>query len=171
MRFLKYIWIILIVFSCKNNSAIKPEKPDNLIPEDKMVNVLYDMALISAAKGANKKLLENNGIFPETYIYTKHGIDSLQFAKSNAYYAHDLDTYEDMYARVKSRLEKDKQQYTIQAEADKERRDSIAKSRRSRQDSVNRNRPLNLKSDTLRGRTRVISPLKTTDSSKISTRQ
>ena len=54
--------------------------PDNLISaEEKMVDILYDMSLISVSKGINKRILENNGMKPKKYILKKYNIDSLQF--------------------------------------------------------------------------------------------
>ena len=111
MKQLKYILLIVLIISCKNNSIDKPKKPDNLIPKDSMVEILYDISLVSSAKGVNKKLLENKGLVPEDYIYKKHNIDSLQFALSNEYYAFNLDTYEDIYNSVKLKLEEDKKHF------------------------------------------------------------
>ncbi len=39
-------------------------------------------------------------------MYEKHGIDSLQLAKSNEYYAKNYDRLESIYKRVKVNLEK-----------------------------------------------------------------
>ena len=82
----------------------KPDKPKNLLSEDQMVAVLVDMAIVSSAKGINKKKLEDNGIVPDEYIYKKNNIDSTIFAESNAYYAFDIETYNDIYAKVKDSL-------------------------------------------------------------------
>jgi len=73
-----------------------------------MVSILYDMSILTASKGVNKKLLEENGILPEDFVYEKYGIDSLQFALSNEYYAYNLDTYEGIFNDVKQRLAKEK---------------------------------------------------------------
>ena len=48
-----------------------------------MADILIDMALLTSAKGINKKKMENNGIIPENFILEKHKIDSMQFAESN----------------------------------------------------------------------------------------
>ena len=63
----KLIYIFLIFYSC---GSITEEnvKPNNLIPEDKMIDILYDMSLISVSKGINKRILENNGMKPKKYI-------------------------------------------------------------------------------------------------------
>ena len=78
----KLIYIFLIFYSC---GSITEENviPNNLIPEDKMIDILYDMSLISVSKGINKRILENNGMKPKKYILKKYNIDSLQFVVSN----------------------------------------------------------------------------------------
>lgn len=128
--------ILLLAFSCKDNKIDRPPKPDNLLSKDQMVEVLYDMALISSAKGINKKILENKGVAPEQYVYQKHNIDSLQFAQSNNYYAFDLKTYQALYNRVRAKLQKDKQRFRAELEEDKRIQDSISERNRRRRDSI-----------------------------------
>jgi len=130
MKYLKVILVLLLFLACKNNEVIVPEKPDNLLSEDKMVEVIYDMSILSAAKGVNKKLLEKEGIEPESYIYKLHDIDSLQFARSSNYYTYDLKTYERIYAKVKQRLQKDKVEFDTLVKQEKRRNDSIGKTKR-----------------------------------------
>jgi len=137
MKQLKYFLLIVLIISCKNNSIDKPKKPDNLIPKDSMVEILYDISLISSAKGVNKKLLENKGIVPEDYIFKKHNIDSLQFALSNEYYAFNLDTYEDIYNSVKLKLEEDKKHFQTIVFVEQKEKDSLNKIKR-KQDSIKR---------------------------------
>lgn len=137
MKQLKYILLIVLIISCKNNSIDKPKKPDNLIPKDSMVEILYDISLVSSAKGVNKKLLENNGLVPEDYIYKKHNIDSLQFALSNEYYAFNLDAYEDIYNSVKLKLEEDKKHFQTIIFVEQKEKDSLNKIKR-KQDSIKR---------------------------------
>ncbi|WP_272022228.1 DUF4296 domain-containing protein [Olleya namhaensis] len=100
---LLYSFIVLFFVSCYG--VQKPEKPANLLSEDKMVDVLLDLTIMSSAKGINKRELENRGIVPDTFIYNKHKIDSAQFANSNNYYAYDIEKYNEMYVTVKKRLE------------------------------------------------------------------
>lgn len=83
--------------------------PDNLISEEKMVDVIYEMTLISVSKGVNRRILENNGVIPEKYIFEKYNIDSLQFVLSNEFYSNDLNKYLDIYNRVKEKLQENKQ--------------------------------------------------------------
>jgi ABC-type Zn uptake system ZnuABC Zn-binding protein ZnuA len=141
MRKLSVLFLLsLLVVACDNTG--KPKKPKNLISEDKMEAVLYDLYIINAAKGVNRKLLETNGFFPETYVLTKHKIDSVQFADSNAYYAFDTDSYKTIVENVKERLEKDKKSFEelqkIEGREAKRKRDSLDKIKQRKIDSINK---------------------------------
>ena len=100
----KLIFIFLFLFSC-GFPVEKKEVPDNLISEEEMINILYDMSLISVSKGINKRILENNGMKPKKYILKKYDIDSLQFVTSNEYYSKDLERYLSIYEEVLNKLE------------------------------------------------------------------
>ncbi len=108
MNKLQRIIILCLVFSCNNTLNQNNKPPENLISKEKMVDIIYDMTLINVAKGVNKSILENNGITPEQYLFNKHSIDSMLFAKSNEYYSYDLKTYQTIYDNVKIKLEKNK---------------------------------------------------------------
>ena len=83
--------------------------PVNLISEDKMIEILYDMSLISVSKGINKRIIENNGMKPKKYILKKHNIDSTQFVASNEYYSKDLETYLSIYEEVLNKLQSNRE--------------------------------------------------------------
>lgn len=139
MKNLIAIFIVLIFLGC--NSAIeKPNKPDNLISEAKMVDIMYDVYLLNAAKGVNKKILEKNGIMPEKYVFEKYGIDSVQFVNSNNYYAYDTKTYESILERIKIKLSTEKKKYEAIEEAEEQdrarRADSLMDVRKRQKDSV-----------------------------------
>lgn len=130
----------LLVMACDSSGKI--EKPDNLIPEEKMSNILYDLYIINAAKGINRKLLEKNGFVPETYVLTKYSIDSTQFADSNKYYAYKTEAYKVIVEEVKARLEKEKEEYEELRKKEslttKTKRDSIKKQGNKEKDSIKR---------------------------------
>jgi len=138
-----YLFLMLLLVSCGGEGKKRIKKPDNLISKDKMVDVIYDMSLISAAKGVNRKLMEQKGVHPVKYIYEKFAIDSTQFAQSNEYYAFDLDAYEEIYKKVKGKLEKDKKHYSEVVQVEDKERDSINKERRKTRDSLKEQRDLN----------------------------
>jgi hypothetical protein len=125
-----------LFWACNDNSVNRPEKPDNLLSEKEMVNIIYDMSIISGAKGVNKKLIEREGIKPESYIYELHNIDSLQFLESNNYYAYDLKAYKRIYSAVRKKLEKDKVKYDTLAKKEKQKLDSINKLKRDQRKKI-----------------------------------
>lgn len=97
----------LTIISCQD--VKKPEAPDNLIDKDKMVEVLSESYLMNAARSIANRDISNRGIKLDSIIYSKFNIDSLQFAKSNAYYSADLDTYKEIFLKVQQNLIKEKE--------------------------------------------------------------
>lgn len=128
MRIVVGIFITLVLVSC--HKVKKPPKPDNLIPEKEMVNILVDISLLRSAEGANKTKIERKGYNIESYVYERHNIDSVQFTLSNEYYSYDLDTYQSIYQEVEDSLISLKEFY-------QNKRDSIMEGRKSKKkDSV-----------------------------------
>ena len=128
-----------LLLSCEKS---KIKKPENLISKSQMVDVMVDMTKLSSARGLKKDVLDKNGILPEDYIYKKYNIDSLQFAMSNEYYAHDVEATKDIYARVKRRLEKERDGYKKLQEQElnvKRGKDSLRRAAKNRvKDSIKR---------------------------------
>lgn len=125
---MKHFFYILIFFSLMGcNSVDRPKKPKDLIPKNKMSEIMYDLYILNAAKGVNKKVLELNGIMPSDYVYKKYGIDSLQFAQSNTYYAYDTEVYAALVESVKANLEREKELYEKLTNEEQKVKDSIRK--------------------------------------------
>ena len=110
---------MLMLSSCAEELV---EKPDNLIPEDKMVAVIKEMAIVNAAKATNLSKLRENGVEPTSFIFKKFEIDSAQFVDSDRYYASKPLQYENMYKKVESDLEDQR----LKLEAEKKIRDSLS---------------------------------------------
>lgn len=98
------VLMLLLLLSCQSGA----EKPDNLIGDEVMVDIFYDLALIDGMRSHNPMALETYDITPHEYIYKKYKIDSLQFAHSNRYYAADIEKYKRMYEQVSTRIEQNK---------------------------------------------------------------
>lgn len=96
---------ILTFLGCKEDVV---KQPKHLIEKSKMVNIMYDLALLEAIKYQNPAVLDSNQIHPKQFIYKKYGVDSLQLAQNNLYYASDYKNYKIMYEEVVKRIEKDK---------------------------------------------------------------
>ena len=139
----KLIYIILIFYSCGSLNE-ENAKPNNLIPEDNMIDILYDMSLISVSKGINKRILENNGLKPKKYILKKYNIDSLQFVVSNEYYSKDLETYLSIYEEVLNKLQLNRE--IIIDSIENYKKDRAKRSQEINLESPSNNKLTNLKS-------------------------
>lgn len=134
----KYRIAILVSFLVTACGEKLLEKPENLIPQDQMVLILRDMALVNAAKGVNLGILKDNGVEPTSYVFEKYGIDSAQFVISDRYYASLPMEYEAIYTKVEASIEAKR----IELEQEKKILDSLKllenkKSREAILDSIN----------------------------------
>jgi hypothetical protein len=96
---------ILALLGCKEDLV---KKPDRLIEKSKMMDIMYDLALLEAIKYQNPAVLDSNQIRPKQFIYKKYKIDSLQLAQNNRYYAADYKSYKVMFESVVKRIENEK---------------------------------------------------------------
>lgn len=102
MKYLCLFLVGIVFFSCTDKVI---EKPDNLIPEDDMVNIYFDMSLFNASLNSGYDKFSEHSIAPTDYIYNKYEIDSLQLVVSGHYYAAKPALYEKIYERVEERLD------------------------------------------------------------------
>ena len=105
------IGAILCLWAC----SIGPEKPKKFIEEDKMIAILYDIAVIDAIKSYNLNTTHDFPVNTSVYIYKKYEVDSLQFAQNNQYYAADLPHYKKMFEKINQQLEVEKKKYEAAA--------------------------------------------------------
>lgn len=96
---------ILALLGCKEDLV---KKPDRLIEKSKMMDIMYDLALLEAIKYQNPAVLDSNQIRPKQFIYKKYKIDSLQLAQNNVYYASDYKSYKVMFESVVKRIANEK---------------------------------------------------------------
>ena len=102
---MKYWLIFILAFSMVSCQNVKyPEKPKNLIPKDKMAEVLTEAYLANAARSIDNKSMLANGALIDSLLYAKFGIDSLQFLKSNDYYATNVNAYMEIFEKVEANL-------------------------------------------------------------------
>lgn len=121
MKKISFLLVFVLLFSCAEELI---EKPDNLISEDKMATIFYDLAIVNAAKNTSNDILKKNNIESMNYIFTKHDIDSIQFVKSDVYYASKPAVYREIYQKVETRL-KDIKDGKEEEKNNKRKQDSI----------------------------------------------
>jgi hypothetical protein len=98
-----YLLLTVLFLGCQD--VDRPEKPDDLISEEEMVNILTDVYIANAARSVNNRALRERGLKLDSAIYRKYNIDSVQFAKSNAWYTSSLNTYNAIFKQVQQKLE------------------------------------------------------------------
>lgn len=109
------------------------QKPDDLIPQEKMTQLLYDLAILNAAKSTNSAILEVHFDSPTNFLFEQYGVDSLQFVKSDIFYASQPLVYEAIYKEVAAKLDKEKSKIE---EVRKMKNDSLAAKSRKLKDSL-----------------------------------
>ena len=115
--------LILSILGCQN--VERPEKPKNLISKEKMVDVLTEAYLANAARSVNNQAIIDKGIQVDSLIFKKFEVDSVQFAKSNDYYAADINMYLDIFQKVEARLVAMEKKLDSIRDMDRKRKDSV----------------------------------------------
>lgn len=125
-----FLLVFLMVVSCAEKVV---EEPDNLIPKEKMVDILHDLAILNATKTTIGAKLDESGIDVMEFLYQKYQIDSTQFSESDLYYASLPLEYQAIYTEVETKL--DTRQKAVE-EATEKKNDSIRKANEKRSDSI-----------------------------------
>lgn len=149
MKALAFILLFLLLLMSGCQDVQKTPKPDNLITQDKMVDVLTEIAILHGARSYNKNLLEEKGIDPSRYIYEKYSIDSVQFARSNDYYSENVKQYQEIYSKVKERLEALRVEYDTIREREERRKDSLKELELKERDTLSRDSIRKIRRDSL----------------------
>lgn len=76
---------IMLLVSCDND--FKAPEPDHLIEQKTMEDILFDIKLLKAAKSKNYKILMDNNVQVDAYIYDKYKLDSITLRQNMSYYA------------------------------------------------------------------------------------
>jgi hypothetical protein len=94
------VLLLLITIGC-NQSPI--EKPEVLIAEETMIEILYDVALIQASKGHKPRVIDSS-INVNTFIFEKYKIDSITFSQNQKFYAANAKEFKKMYEKVTEKI-------------------------------------------------------------------
>jgi len=113
--------VLFLVSACAEKVI---EEPENLIPKDKMSDILHDLAVLNATKASAENSFKESGIDIMEFLYKKYDIDSTQFSQSDLYYASIPLEYQSLYETVKRKLDNQAQ---IMEDSAKARNDSVRK--------------------------------------------
>ena len=133
MKNLFVILFALLLTSCGEKLL---DKPEDLIPKDKMINILKDITILNSARSTSVTVLHDHKIEPTTFVFSNYGVDSLQFVTSDRYYASLPNEYEAMYVEIEKQLDNQKEQMS---EA-KKIKDSLDLERNLKKSQLKRNK-------------------------------
>ncbi len=148
-KYLIIILLSLVLINCTSNTII--EKPENLIPKEKMVDLLTDMFLASGARNI-KNINDDRKVEYFPLVFEKHHIDSIQFRESSYYYISKIDEYDAILQEVDNRLRKLRTQYELEIEVQDsiKRNDTIDKRIDSSKVPIKINRNIDKRLDSIR---------------------
>ncbi len=78
--------------------------PENLISEEKMESIIFDIMILNASSSYDLKI--DNNMISDELIFRKHDIDSAQFYDSELYYSKNPRIQLNIYSNVKRRIQK-----------------------------------------------------------------
>jgi len=124
------LWISFLVTACAEKVI---EEPENLIPKDKMADILHDLAILNSTKATASNKFDDSGIDIMEFLYKKYDIDSVQFTQSDLYYASIPLEYQSLYETVEKKLDS---QAKIMEETAKAKNESVRKASAAKKDSI-----------------------------------
>lgn len=102
---MKKLFIILLIVSffgsCNDNPV---PKPNNLLTEEQMVDILYDIAILQATGSSNEIGSKNDRQKIDAYIFEKYKIDSVVYTQNQKYYASNTKQYKKIHQKVVDRI-------------------------------------------------------------------
>lgn len=96
---------ILAILLCVSCSEPLKQPPENLVPQEKMLEIYYDLAVLTALNNMTPATLKNQNIEMMQYLYDKYEIDSITLSQSNTYYASLPDVYDKMFDSIQIKLQ------------------------------------------------------------------
>jgi len=102
-HFILFLVLILLLFGCKKTELIP--KPNHLIDEEKLVLMMYDLAVIDAIKAQSIPSNPYNQLKAKAFLLRKYHVDSLTYSSSVKYYAADPEKFKMICESVKKKLD------------------------------------------------------------------
>jgi len=107
MKKVIFIYIAILLVSCNDKPV---QKPDNLLDQEVMENILYDMAILQATQSFKHKILLDKNVKASEYIYKKYAIDSATYFQNYKYYASDIKSFKKIYHNINKKIQENKKE-------------------------------------------------------------
>lgn len=99
-----YLIALFAVSACSSGNTTSTAKPDWVLDEDKMVDIIVDMRIADAAVYSNTNKPPRDKKKDWAFIMKKHHVSDSVFRKSHDYYSEHPDEAEKIYERVIDKL-------------------------------------------------------------------
>lgn len=105
--------LVIVLMAC--NEVHKSPKPDKLLSQESMIDIMYDIRVMNAAQSKNYKKVKDSSVFIDKFIYHKYKIDSIILRQNLDYYAtNSFKTAKDIEFAVQQRLEEVKKEISAE---------------------------------------------------------
>lgn len=125
----RFLLIVVLFISCDKD--FKAPEPKNLIAQKTMEDILFDIKLLKATKSKNYKIIKDNNVQVDEYIYEKYKLDSITLRENVAYYATaSFKKYKEIENNVKLRFVAEKKSIEmeiLERDSIKKIKDSVKK--------------------------------------------
>ena len=98
------VFFLLFTLSCSDTEDNRP--PEDLIPPEQMSRIMADILMMKNIKSEYSYIKEKKNLLVPEYLFEKHGIDSLQLATSQSYYAKNPKKYVPIFKLLENHLKK-----------------------------------------------------------------
>jgi hypothetical protein len=103
-RQLIYLLFFLMLVSCAKKQVKVANKPDWVIDEKKMVDIITDLRIVDAATYSNPNSPPRNKAKDWEFVMKKHQVNDSIFRQSHDYYAEHPEVAEKLYEQVIDRI-------------------------------------------------------------------
>ncbi len=102
--------IMLLCLALLAGVAACDKAPRGIIPESKMEDLLYDLAVAEAMVDLRSREFDSDSsrLLVKQSVFKKHGVDQALYDSSLVWYSHNIETYGDVYRHVVQRLLQEK---------------------------------------------------------------
>lgn len=112
---MKNILLILVLILVSCDRSFQAPEPEELIEQSKMEDILFDIELLKASKSKNYRILKDNNMQVDVYIYEKYNLDSITLRENIAYYASSsFKKYKEIENNVKLRFISEKEKIEVE---------------------------------------------------------
>lgn len=107
----KHVSLLLALLAAAYALTGCSSRPDEIIPEGKMVELMADMHKAEAVIDMNSTQFNNDSLKKamRQSVLIKHGVTQAQFDTTLVWYGHNVKQYDEMYKDVIARLDEEKQ--------------------------------------------------------------